>query len=116
MFVQETRDGTDAQTRDGIVFIDLAHHGRLSVYEGVRRGRVLSLTDISVAIRCAAKNVDNSLQCTVPLAPARPLQNLRPFILGDHALELQQQLIFRCCCLGRFDEHRLDVMSCKFFN
>ena len=52
----------------------------------------------------------------MPLATARALQNLRPLVLGDHALELNQQLILGARALRCLHKERLDPMASKFFD
>jgi hypothetical protein len=45
------------------------------------------------------------------LAAAGTLQDLRALVLGDHPLELHQELVLRCGRLRRLDEHRLDAVA-----
>jgi hypothetical protein len=47
------------------------------------------------------------------LAAAGPFENLRPLVFGDHALELQHQLIFRGAGMRRLQENRLDALPGK---
>ncbi len=48
------------------------------------------------------------------LAAAGALEDLCPFILGDHALKLQQELVLRGGRRRRLDEPRLDAMAGEF--
>src|SRR5215510_1837087 len=50
------------------------------------------------------------------LATARALENLGPLVLGDHALKLKQQLVFRRRTLRRFDEYRFYTVASKLFH
>jgi hypothetical protein len=59
LFVQHTRDGTDAQTRDGVVFIDLTHHSRLSIDDGIRGTRSVPIVFVLVADPVGAGFVDS---------------------------------------------------------
>jgi hypothetical protein len=43
------------------------------------------------------------------LATTRTFEDLRPLVFRDHALELQQQLIFSCCSPWRADKQGLDT-------
>ena len=45
------------------------------------------------------------------LAAAGPFEDLRTLIFGDHALELQHQLIFRRAGMWRLEENRLDAVA-----
>jgi len=47
----------------------------------------------------------------VSLTATRSLQDLRPLIFSDHALELHKQLIFRAGTLWRFNKQRLDSLA-----
>ncbi len=47
----------------------------------------------------------------MPFTTPRALQDLRSFVLGDHALELHQQLIFRSGALRCIHKARLDSLS-----
>ena len=44
-------------------------------------------------------------------AAAGPFEDLRTLIFGDHALELQHQLIFRRAGMRRLEENRLDAVA-----
>jgi hypothetical protein len=45
------------------------------------------------------------------LAAAGSFENLGTLIFGDHALELQHQLIFRRVGMRRLEENRLDAVA-----
>ena len=45
----------------------------------------------------------------MPLAATRTFEDLRPLVFRDHALELEQQLIFSCCRSWRADKQGLDT-------
>ena len=47
----------------------------------------------------------------MPLTTTRALQDLRPLILGDHALELNQQLILGARTLGRLHKQRFHPLT-----
>ena len=47
------------------------------------------------------------------LAAAGSFENLRPLVFGDHALELQHQLIFRGAGTRSLQENRLDALAGK---
>jgi hypothetical protein len=97
----------------GLVFTDLAYNSPVSIDESVRRGvrgqscgYIGSYTEhrkgygqLPRMARCLLPRRDRSKICT-----------------RSYSAKLQQQLIFRRCRLGRFDENCLDIMSCKFFN
>jgi hypothetical protein len=52
------------------------------------------LADVTVAIGCAAEDVDRTSAGGVLLAPAAALQDLGALVLGDHALDLNQEVFF----------------------
>jgi hypothetical protein len=52
----------------------------------------------------------------VSLTATRAFQDLRSFIFRDHALELNQELIFRAVALWRLHEHRLDPVASQFLD
>jgi hypothetical protein len=45
----------------------------------------------------------------MPLAATRTFEDLRPLVFRDHALELEQQLIFSRCRSWRADKQGLDT-------
>src|SRR5262247_171723 len=49
------------------------------------------------------------------LAATGPFENLRPFVFGNHALELQQQLIFGRAGMRRLLKDRLESVTGKLF-
>ena len=51
----------------------------------------------------------------MPFAAPGALSNLGPFVLGNHALELHQQLIFGRSCGRRLQEYQLDSIACELF-
>jgi hypothetical protein len=53
---------------------------------------------------------------TMSLAAARSLQDLRPLIFRDHALELNQELTFCAVALRRLHKHRLDSLTGELFH
>src|SRR5664280_3249610 len=55
---------------------------------------LIGLADITVAIRSATHHTDLARVGPVAFTAARSLQDLSPFVLSDHPLELNQQLIF----------------------
>lgn len=55
---------------------------------------ILGLAYVPVSVGGAAQNADFALLCTVPFTTTRTLQNLGSFIFSNHALKLQEQLIF----------------------
>jgi len=62
------------------------------------------LTDIAVAERGAAQHVDRSGLGAVRLATPVALHDLRLLVLGEHALELHQQLVLRGIAARALDE------------
>ena len=52
----------------------------------------------------------------MPFAAAGSLKDLRSLVFRDHALELHQQLIFRCRCLWRLHEDSVNAVACEFFD
>ena len=49
------------------------------------------------------------------LAAAGPFENLRPFVFGDHPLELHHQLIFGRVGVRRLQKDCLDPVTGKLF-
>ena len=52
----------------------------------------------------------------MPLAAAGPLQDLRPLVLGDHALKLNQELILGARALRCPHKDGLDPLACELFD
>ena len=52
----------------------------------------------------------------MPLAATRPFQDLRPLVLGNHALELEQQLILGGRGSRRADKQGLDTGACELLD
>ena len=48
-------------------------------------------------------------------AAAGPFENLRPFVFGNHTLELQHQLIFGRAGMRCLQKDRLDSVTGKLF-
>src|SRR5947209_11945081 len=99
-----------------IVLVNHADDIGFCLNDFVIGSRIIAPADVTIAIRHPAEHVDLTLMGTMTLATARAFQDLRPFILGDHALELHQQLVFRGWRLRRLEEDRLDTMTGKFLD
>ncbi len=67
---------------------------------------MLALADVPVAERGAAQHVDRPGLGAVGLAAPVPFHDLRLLVLGEHALELHQQLV-----LGRVSARALDELN-----
>ncbi len=75
---------------------------------------LLGLAHVAITIGRTAEHADLTLLGTVAFAAARALQDLSALVFGDHALELQQQLVFRRLRLRGLDEDRLHAMAQPF--
>jgi hypothetical protein len=63
--------------------------------------------DISVPVGRSAQHADFTGASAIAFAASRAFQDLRSFVLGDHALELYEQLLFRGGALRCLHEARL---------
>src|SRR3954452_5226915 len=99
--IQHARDGVDAQP---LLRIRLKHHPddlSFALNDLVISSRTVALSHIPIAVGSARKHIHRSLLRTMAFPPPATLGDLRAFILGDHALELHQQLILRTGPGGR---------------
>src|SRR5204863_4412271 len=74
---------------------DLPGDRRFELVDLVERVGVLGLLDVTVAVGGVAEHRDRTRSRAMQLPAAATLRDLRPFVLGDHPLELTQQLILR---------------------
>src|SRR3954470_20557004 len=107
--VEPGRDRPDAQALYGVPGVGLAHHRRFGLENLVARRPGIALADVEVAIGRAAQHVDLPLAGAMQLAAPGPLEDLGPFVLGEHALELEQQPVLRRLRAGGLDEQNLDA-------
>src|SRR6516165_10439619 len=107
--IEPPRDLRDAKSLDGIHLKDAPHHAGLGFIDQVGSERLFRLAGITVAIRSAAHYAHLPRVCTVSLATTRTLQDLGSFVLRNHALELNQELIFRTVALRRLHEQGFDA-------
>ena len=98
----------------GVQIEDLAHHLGLRLDDLVVGRAFLGLAHVAIAIRGAAEDTDLALLGAMAFAAARTLQDLGAFVFGDHALELQQQLVLGRLRLRGFDEDRLHAVAQPF--
>ena len=88
---------------------DLPHDRRFELVDLVERVGVLCPLDIPVAVGRVGEHRHRAGSRAVQLPTATPLSDLRSLVLGDHPLELAQQLILRRArSLGLLREHDLD--------
>jgi len=83
----------------------LSDHRRLVRDDLVAGVGVVVLAHVAVAERRPGQHVDRPLPGSVGLAAAGPLEDLRPLVLGDHALELHQQRVLGRVRARSLDEH-----------
>ena len=74
----------------------------------------LVFADVSVAVGRTAEYVDRAAACGVLLAPAATLHDLGTFVLGDHALDLKQQLLLGATADGVAQEDNLNTALGEF--
>jgi hypothetical protein len=88
---------------------DLADHARLLEDDLVAGGpATLVLADVAVAIWRPRQDAHDAGLRAMPFATAAPLQDLGSFILGHHALHLEQQIVLRRATQLAIQEHDLD--------
>src|SRR5450631_2701609 len=114
--VQPAHDLADAEPVDGVHRVDPLHDTCFELVHRVRGGRLVGLAHVSVAVRRAAHDTDLARASAVALAAARSLEDLRPLVLGNHALELHEQLILGARALRRIDEERLNALPREFLH
>src|SRR6516165_4472836 len=114
--IEPPRDLRDAKPLDGIHLKDAPHYAGLSVIDHVGGERLFRLAGITVAVRSTAHYAHLPRLCTVSLATTRPLQDLCSFVFRNHALELNQELIFRTVALRRLHEQGFDSVAGELFD
>jgi len=114
---QTTADLTDRQTVPTDPLEDLPHHlGLLEVHLVVRLPTPFVLADIAVSIRCGGQHADRTPPGGVTLASPAPLHDLRPLVLGDHALHLEQQVLFRAGPDRAVEEDQFHAAALEFLH
>ncbi len=104
LVIEPPRNRPDAPARRRIVRIDLPHHARLGINDGIRRGRVLTLAQVAVAVGGATQHTHFPSASPMSLAAARAFEDLGTLVLGDHALKLHEELIFGRGALRRIEK------------
>jgi hypothetical protein len=113
--IQQARNRVDAQALPRVRLKHQPHNGGFRLEDLVVGRRGVILPHIPIPVGSARQDVDRSLPCTMTLAAARPLGNLRPLVLCDHALELEQQLIFGRRTRGRLQEDEFHAVAGQLF-
>src|SRR5271165_4065682 len=108
---QQPGDRSDAQTFHRVHVVHQPHDLRFDGVDLVASRRIAGLANVAIAIRGAAQNRDLPGLGAMAFAAAGPFEDLRTLIFGDHALELQHQLIFRRAGMRRLEENRLDAVA-----
>src|SRR5260370_3650362 len=65
------------------------HHLGLGLHHFVVGRRSIGLLHVAIAVGGARRHIDRALLSAVPLAPARTLGNLCPFVFRNHPLKLR---------------------------
>jgi hypothetical protein len=88
---------------------DLAHHLRLRQHDVEARRRRVRAAQVTVTVRCRRQRVDVAAAGLMQLAAAAPLGEPCPLVLGDHALDLDQQRVLGILPGGVLQEDDLDA-------
>src|SRR3954470_4237341 len=95
---------------------DLPHDPGLLGHDLIARlAAPLMLADVAIAVGRAGEHVDRAASRRVLLAPAASLHDLGALVLGDHALDLQQQVLLRPAAGGVAQEDDLDAATVELF-
>src|SRR6185437_12953027 len=93
--VERSHDLADGLLLVHQLVVDPAHDLCLGQQHIVPRRLGLRLAHVEVAVRRARHRVDCTLSRPVQLATTTALGDLRALVLGDHALDLHQERVFR---------------------
>src|SRR5262249_43738174 len=89
---------------------ELLHHPRVFLVDLVAgTAAALMFADVAVAVGRAAQDVDRPGPRRVPLAAAAAFEDLGTLVLGHHALDLEQQILFGGLADGPVQEDDLDA-------
>jgi hypothetical protein len=75
----------------------------------------LVLADVAVTVGRPTEHVDRAATCGVLLAPSATLDDLGTLVFGDHALDLEQQVLLGAAADGVAQEDDLDAAASEFF-
>ena len=114
--VENACDGTKAEALPRIGIEDETDHLGLGLHYFVVGRRSIGLLHVPIAVGGARKHIDRALLSAVPLATARTLGNLGPFVFRNHPLKLDQQLIFGGCAGGRSQKDQLHSTAGQLFD
>jgi hypothetical protein len=94
---------------------DLLDHARLLGHDLIPSLAVTVLfADIAISKWCGAEDVDRPAARGVLLATAAPFHDLGPLVLGDHALDLDQEVLRGVIAVGVAEEDDLDAATGEF--
>ncbi|HUK71593.1 MAG TPA: hypothetical protein VLW50_22970 [Streptosporangiaceae bacterium] len=100
----------------GVTPEHLRHQGRLVSVDLVAGACVLAFADILVAERRSGQHVHRAGAGPVGLAAPVPLKDLRLLVLGEHALELHQQLVLGAVTARALDELHPRAAPCELLD
>src|SRR5438270_4863957 len=109
--VEPSRDLPDAEPLNCVHLINASHHTGFGFINDVGGRHLVGFTDITISIRSVAQDAHFAHLGSMSLSAPGTFQDLRAFIFRDHALELNQELIFRAVALWRLHEPGLDSMA-----
>src|SRR4051795_351010 len=109
--VELSRDLPDAESLHCVHLINVSHYTGFGFINDVGGGRLVGFTNIAVSIRSVAHDTHFAQLRSMSLTAPGTFQDLCAFIFRDHALKLNQELIFRAVALWRLHEPGLDSMA-----
>src|SRR6266536_5741441 len=88
VFIQQVGNGVDTYSSLRVSFKHPPHHLGLRFNYLVIGCGSITLAHVPVAVGSRAKHTHRPLSGLVPFPPATAFDDLRPFVFGDHSLEL----------------------------
>ncbi len=112
--IEHPNDAPNALVLAGIKVKNLTNHFRFTGHHFIISLGRLALLNIAIAVRSGRRQyIQDPSPGLIALTPPAALGNLRPFILGNHALKLDQQTLFRSLSCRRFQKEHLSSMPGK---
>ena len=105
------RDGANRRRLFGVAVKHLPHDRGLRLEDLIARRLPIRLADVAIPVRRARQHIHHAAAGAVPFAPSRAFADLRFLVLGNHALELHQEDLFRRLDPRRAHEHHVDAGS-----
>src|SRR5262249_23506448 len=111
--VEGTNDLADGLLLANEGLEDATNHLRLMQEDAIAGGSIVGFLHVQEPVRGSAHRINGSLPSAMELAATTAFEDLRPFVLRDHPLNLHEQLVLCGLALRALEEDQSHALPAE---